>query len=111
MTSLRKFQGALPRLLALRAAVGDGAMRCASSAPLTEMPTLLCTMISRTRTFTSAAQWEDRRPVDPPGEEALDAEELDAEDTVLTLPTDLRMLTSINPELVKVMQAHNAHAR
>ena len=108
LISLRKFQGALPRLLALRAAVGDG-MGCASSAPLTEMPTLLCTMISRTRTFTSAAQWEDRLPVDPPGTEALDAEAL--EDTVLTLPTDLRMLASINPELVKVMQAHNDHAR
>lgn len=101
-------QGSLPGLLGLGArhgaAVGDalGALR---SAPITELPSLASAFITRTRTFTSAAAWEEARQGDGEADEAIEGD-----GTRLILPTDLTMIARINPELKQVMEAAAAHA-
>lgn len=110
----RKIQGALPRLLGLasRSDASGGAIEAALgpvyARPMTVLPSMFSNIMSHT-SFTSAALWED--PSSDAEEEQFELSSDEAEQTVLTLPSNLDVLGTINPELRQVMEAHTEHAR
>lgn len=115
--SLRRFQGHVSRLLGLvphstSAAVGDAGL--VTAAPLTSLPSAPYLFTRRTRTFTSAAAYRVDAPVKDHEEFKVitfdTSEEFD-EPAELTLPSDIRDIQKLNPELAEAMEAHAEFAR